>query len=521
MRISKRSSAAKARTAVQELSLKDPAEDVQNQKYSKNRKESLYGESVVYDNSQTESESISSDEEPELSEAERVITEIAPLKRVPKSKGEKKKTQYIKLTDFETYGPDPNSINVWEYATKNARPQKRGKKSKKNLERYKRPPTDLIKTKQRTFITNIPQSLCDLVSRCPEQLSPFNSSCQNSKTKLFVNETCLTVDSAKSSLDQNTMSAFCKQGDGAITGLSWCYCCGQYLASSAYPSLDFQDKFFDFSVNDSQITIWKLKEEIMELSRVAYLHHKFGVVRKLEWYPFSSTTSSILAIAFSNGSTYIFYIPLQSLTPNINLEELPFYRFENSSTFSWTSSPAEILVGSFIGSLSMWNLSEEIPCKTMQIALCKYPINSISLCPSNSNLAAVGSYEQSIFVVDLSRPNDVQIAFSLLSITLFCHSPAFTPYIDPIPNVRWIDEGIFFWDTDQTLRLLQYSPPSPTRQNVIFNFNCALSVQFFHFTLFICRIFQFHLYIMSSPRAVQMVQLIYRLSRKALMAFMY
>lgn len=303
---------------------------------------------------------------------------------------------------------------AWTKAIIEARPIKRGLKTKKDNPRAQRPPTEMLKLKESPVVTEIPLSMKNL--KVSDEIITVRE-CTPINLKVKLNNLESTDIQMKKTVKTEGLLVF-YAGKGAVTGLSWCRCCRCLLATSNYPSLDFKDKLNTFNSCKSEIEIWRFKAKEFEIENLCTIKHHFGVARKLEWYPFASPESRILAGAFSDKTVRIFNVPSNNLKA-VNLENQFCLTFSNSSAFCWSKNHNKFVTGTFDGYLVFWSLSEEVPMKLFSTKISNQPIFSISQNPNNHNQFIIGALDQSIFLFDQTEPFQTRPYFSLLSKYIF------------------------------------------------------------------------------------------------------
>lgn len=398
----KRSSALRARTAVQQLA-KEPTEEIPKKEKRKEEEEEFQAPLTASSEEPSDVGNGESDDEgvTDLDESE---SEEAPRKLGRPKKGTKPpgKKVYKKLSDFTIYGVGPLPLSTWKRAVDNARPMKRSKVNKKALPRYRRPPTELVSLKpNRPTSHSIPASL-----QTNKEL-PIRS----------IPEDPLEIKvSDGEEVHQLTMGTVMKLGDmqvgaagnGPVTGLAWCRCCGKHLAISTYPSAEYKDYLNTPVTTPSSISIWKWSKS--GLARILVIEHTFGPIRRLDWYH----GSSFLAAAFADQTVRIFHVPLES-TGCIKLSNMKFAPFPNCSTFAWCPNRNQIVTGSFDGYVTLWSLEEPSPTRLCHIKACSKPIWSISWNPVSPSKLVVGSYDNAVRIIDLSNPFEVVRCSSIQS----------------------------------------------------------------------------------------------------------
>jgi len=300
---------------------------------------------------------------------------------------------------------------AWTKAIKEARPIKRGVKTKKDNPRAQRPPTEMLTLKELPVVTEIPLSLKNL--NVSDEIIASIDSTQTS-LEVILNNLEASEIWVKSTVKTDGLLV-CYAGKGAVTGLSWCRCCRSLLATSNYPSPDFKDKFNTFNSCQSEIEIWRYKAKEFAMENICTIQHHFGVSRKLEWYPFASPESRILAGAFSDKTVRIFRVPSTNTLRAVNIQGKFCRTFPNSSAFCWSKHHNKFVTGSFDGYIVIWSLNMEIPTKLFSMKISNQPIFSISQNPNNYNQFIVGAFDQSIFLFDQTDPYQAQPYFSLLS----------------------------------------------------------------------------------------------------------
>lgn len=428
---SQRSSAAKARSAVQQLQAALPEEpdaastpkralEAEFDAYSEVEEEPEETEAseISLESSQTLSEP--SEEEEPLSEPEIV----APRRKGRPRKGEvvvkaARPKRYVKLAEFKTYGTGPFPLKFWEKAIAEARPMKRPKLPKrtgtvKGMSHLMRPPTDALSLIVMPTVHQVPSGL---LTAKDAQVRAFNVHQEHTRHVLYGKAPLsLNVFGAVTTADKMT---FASTGNGAVTALGWCRCCGQYLASASYPSEEYQDLINARSTASGEILIWKHDAASNSLSLRLVLRHRFGSVRDLQWYPFNHQRASIFAASFGDQTVRLLSVPLDKLGESpleVNIEDIVTHTFENASTFSWCPNVNQLAVGSFDGTLQLVDFSDDLrPRYLFATKVGPNPLWSISWCPENPRLLSIGCYDQSIWLVDLAKPFEPMRLFASIS----------------------------------------------------------------------------------------------------------
>lgn len=428
----KRSSALKARTAVQGLSSSFSFLDDPEVKKGSESETEVEAEEVVSVSSESEesvedevSEKEESLSEPELGSKEDFdVDEVdaKPKKGRPKKGSRPARAKgipkYVKISEFARYPPGPHPISAWKKAIDEVRPIKWSEKRNKNLPRFQRPPTDLLvlETSQ-PKAQNLPEALSGLIGR----VIPVSADIEQMNSSIvefsFQENDYSLGDYESKNIDG---AVFAKAGCGAVTGLDWCKCCCKLLATSSYPSIDYKDYLIESAPRSSEIVIWRLSEKKeFYISPTLILKHNFGVARQLKWFPFQHKNGSLLAASFGDKSTRVFHIPSSGGLSSAALLSSDTIVFENACCFAWGHSPNQFITGSFDGLITFWDFSSEATKKIFSTRVGQKPIFTISPSPDNPNLFAIGGYEKHVFVLDISNPFDLYRHFSSISTTYF------------------------------------------------------------------------------------------------------
>lgn len=308
---SQRSSAAKARAAVQQqlqalhADALDPEvaskKDLSSDKDSEAEAYSVAEESEVLEVSSAEeslvessatlsesSEVVESLSEPEIATSKRRGRPRKGEARPPGPAGPKK---YVKLSDFKTYGSGPFSFEFWQKAVAEARPMKHPKRAKragiKGGSHLMRPPTDVLKLTELLEVSKPPMCLPTSTELTCERLEVDESHSR----ELELNGQILKLQDFGSRTDEENVT-IANTGCGAVSSLSWCRCCGKHLASASHPSADYQDVINAKSTSPGEILIWSHEGAKNTLRLELIIKHQFGAVRDLQWHPTSSPDTS-------------------------------------------------------------------------------------------------------------------------------------------------------------------------------------------------------------------------------------
>jgi len=291
---------------------------------------------------------------------------------------------------------------------------KRASRPKAGLQRHLRPPTEslVLQDSPKSQVT-LPESLAVLLQRpLTTPLSAWTP-IDGSRRATFEGNTFELVSFASHTTDGRVIVA--DAGNGPVSSLDWCKCCGSFLATSAYPNSDFKDLLTISQPIPSRIIIWKLDPKEPSLTLHLVLEHSYGAVRSLSWFP-TKAKGAILAASFADMKTRIFAVPLGEKGPSrASLSNLPMHIFDNCCSFSWGLNSSQILTGSFDGLVSMWDLSATRPNRIFARKACDRPIFCMSQCPQRPWLIAVGGYDQGVVLLDLTSPSDLEKIYNSLS----------------------------------------------------------------------------------------------------------
>lgn len=415
----KRNAAIKAQASVSQISKRKDDMDIDDVP-SESEKE------IVEEMQSASSSEEQLDLESELEEEEE---EEAPVKLGRPRKGTahvKNKyptgLKYIPLTVYKPLSVGPLTMAGWRKAVEEARPMKRFKpKTKKAKLRIPRPPTEFIQLKAIPELIEAPLQVKQVQAKGQIDCRKMNialSLTNQLKCSLSIKkQPNLDFDLGLYSqfhYDKEKIAVL-RGGNGPISALDWCKCCGKFLISSAYPSLDFKDYFAEKQSFENRLLVWKFDPTSFTVKLWLSIKHNFGVARQIEWFPYRiSEPQRTFAVCFGDGSLRFVAIPdslKEGEGSECDFDQLTSSRIGDPEShytcFAWSfnSNSSQIfLTGSQNGEIAFWNLNEPEWKPSFMISHGQSPITSLAWCCSDTTLLAVGDHGQNAFMYDLQKP---------------------------------------------------------------------------------------------------------------------